>query len=311
MEFRMKLAQHFSRFYLLGTMLFWGVSSLLQANAKEPLVLDLWPDQPPGESRKLEAERDLTKPTDGKVAGKRVMRLGNVSTPTLTIYHPPEDIATGTAVVICPGGGHHILAWDLEGTEVAEWLNSLGVTAILLKYRVPARNPKKRWEAAVQDAQRAVSTTRGQAKAWRIRPDRIGILGFSAGGQTAGYTCVLHRDRQYEAIDTTDEISCRPDFAVLGYPAWLIKKDNLTLDDAVIVDQETPPMFFAHAWDDPIRVENSLLMATALKKNNVRCDIHIYSHGGHGYGLRQTDDPCTQWPKSCELWLQRNGWLDP
>ncbi len=200
MELHMKPTRHFSRLYLFGTMLFWGVSSLMQANAEEPIILDLWPDQPPGESRKLEAERDLTKPTDGKVAGKRVMRIGNVSTPTLTIYHPPEDIATGTAVVICPGGGHHILAWDLEGTEVAEWLNSLGVTAILLKYRVPARNPKKRWEAAVQDAQRAVSTTRGQAKAWRIRPDRIGILGFSAGGNLAMMALTSYEKRAYVPI---------------------------------------------------------------------------------------------------------------
>ena len=297
---------------LVGTMLS-GLAAFLvtPAQSQEPPVLELWPAQPPGETKKLEAEQDLTKPTDNQVAGKRVMRIGNVSTPTLTVYRPTESKSNGTAVVICPGGGHHILAWDLEGTEVAEWLNSIGVTALLLKYRVPFRNPDKRWEAAVQDAQRAVSLARSHADEWKINPDRIGILGFSAGGQTAGYTCVLHRDRQYPRVDELDDASCRPDFAVLVYPAWLVKKDNSALEDVVQVDEETPPMFFAHAWDDPIRVENSLLMGTALKKAGVPCDVHVYAHGGHGFGLRPTENPCTHWPKACEAWMQRNGWLAP
>jgi acetyl esterase/lipase len=296
----------------VGTMLLGlGGSLASSAQAQEPPVFELWPDQPPGETRTLEAEQDFTKPTDNQVAGERVMRIGNVSTPTLTVYRPTEAKANGTAVVICPGGGHHILAWDLEGTEVAEWLNSIGVTALVLKYRVPFRNPDKRWEAAVQDAQRAVSLARNHADKWKINPDRIGILGFSAGGQTAGYTCVLHRERQYPRIDAVDDVSCRPDFAVLVYPAWLVKKDNSALEDVVQVDGDTPPMFFAHAWDDPIRVENSLLMGTALKKAGVPCDIHVYAHGGHGFGLRPTENPCTHWPKACEQWMQRNGWLAP
>jgi acetyl esterase/lipase len=298
--------------FLVGTMLS-GLTGfpVTSAQSQEPPVLELWPAQPPGETKKLEAEQDFTQPTDHQVAGKRVMRIGNVSTPTLTVYRPTEATSNGTAVVICPGGGHHILAWDLEGTEVAEWLNSIGVTALLLKYRVPFRNPDKRWEAAVQDAQRAVSLARSHADEWKINPDRIGILGFSAGGQTAGYTCVLHRDRQYPRVDELDDASCRPDFAVLVYPAWLVKKDNSALEDVVQVDAETPPMFFAHAWDDPIRVENSLLMGTALKKAGVPCDVHVYAHGGHGFGLRPTEDPCTLWPKACEAWMQRNGWLAP
>ena len=296
----------------VGTML-WTLGGCFAsvAQAQEPPVFELWPAEPPGETKKLDAERDFTQPKDNQVAGQRVMRIGNVSTPTLTVYRPTEAKANGTAVVICPGGGHHILAWDLEGTEVAEWLNSIGVTALLLKYRVPFRNPDKRWEAAVQDAQRAVSLARHHADEWKINPDRIGILGFSAGGQTAGYTCVLHRDRQYPRVDAMDDVSCRPDFAVLVYPAWLVKKDNSALEDVVQVDEETPPMFFAHAWDDPIRVENSLLMGTALKKAGVPCDVHVYAHGGHGFGLRPTKNPCTQWPQACEQWMQRNGWLAP
>ena len=272
-------------------------------------TMNVWPGKPPGNEPELEAEADTTTPDAGKVAGQRVIRLGNVSTPTITIYQPPADRATGTSVIVCPGGGHHILAMDLEGTEVAEWLNSIGVTAILLKYRVPFRNPEKRWEAAVQDAQRTVSLCRFHAEDWGIAPDRIGILGFSAGGQTAGYTCTMDDDRQYAASDEIDEVSCRPDFAVLVYPAWLANEEHTGLADVVKVDEKTPPMFFAHAWDDPIRVENSLLMAAALKKVGVRCDLHVYAHGGHGFGLRPTDDPCTRWPAACESWMKRNGWL--
>jgi acetyl esterase/lipase len=294
------------RIGLVLSLLFAG---LTQARAQEPKPIEIWPGKPPGDAVELEPERDMTGPGDGKPAGRRVTRIGNVSTPTITVYRPPADKANGTSVVICPGGGHRILAWDHEGTEVAEWLNSIGVTAVLLKYRVPFRNPDKKWEAAVQDAQRAVSLTRSHAEEWGLNPDRIGILGFSAGGQTAGYTCVLHRDRQYQKVDDVDDVSCRPDFAVLVYPAWLIKDNNTELADDVVVDDQTPPMFFAHAWDDPIRVENSLLMAAALKQAGVKCDLHVYANGGHGFGLRPTDEPCSKWPLACEQWMQRNGWL--
>ncbi len=286
------------------------LSCVSATHAQDREIHTLWPGTPPGDTEQLEPERDATRPQDGKPAGRRVTRITNVAEPTLTIFRPNEDEANGTSVVICPGGGHHILAWDLEGTEVAEWLNTIGVTAIVLKYRVPFRNPEKRWEAAVQDAQRAISLTRSNAEQWNLDPDRIGILGFSAGGQTAGYTSVLHRERQYEPVDAADEVSCRPDFAVLVYPAWLIKEDNSALSDDVVVDDETPPMFFAHAWDDRIRVENSLLMAAALKQAGVPCDLHVYATGGHGFGLRRTDEPCTHWPEACERWMRRSGWLE-
>ncbi len=296
--------------FLVGCVLSLSCLMAATSQAQEPEVLNIWPDSPPGDAANLEAERNVTRPQDGKPAGRPVIRIGNVTTPTITVYRPRPELATGTAVIICPGGGHRILAWDLEGTEVADWLSEIGVTAIVLKYRVPARNPDKRWEAAVQDAQRTVSLTRSRAEEWGINPDRIGILGFSAGGQTAGYTSVLHRDRQYEPIDEIDSVSCRPDFAALIYPAWLINQDNTALADDVVVDEDTPPMFFAHAWDDPIRVENSLLMATALKKANVPCDVHVYAHGGHGFGMRATDEPCSRWPEQMEKWFKRNGWLE-
>ena len=150
--------------------------------ATPAVTLDVWPGTPPGETKPLPPEADQTKDTDKLIAGRRIIKLGNVSRPQLAVFRPAREKDTGAAVVICPGGGFNILAYDLEGTEVAEWLNSLGVTGIVLKYRVPARDPERRWLAAVQDAQRAMSIVRSHAGDWGIDPKRIGILGFSAGG---------------------------------------------------------------------------------------------------------------------------------
>ena len=201
-------------------------------------VLELWPNGAPGEKGNLGEEKDTTKPSDNLVAGKRLIRLGNVSKPTISIYRPPADKDTGAAVLVCPGGGYSILAMDLEGTEVCEWLNSIGVTGIVLKYRVPARDPEKRWLAAVQDAQRAVSTVRSHAAEWKLDPKRIGILGFSAGGETAGLAAIF-TDRQYEPVDDIDQVSSRPDFAVLVYAAGFAERDNATLKPYVKIDSHT------------------------------------------------------------------------
>jgi acetyl esterase/lipase len=280
------------------------------ASAADPTeTLNLWPAKPPGETKELPAESDLTKETDDLIAGRRLQRIGNVSTPTLAIYRPAPEKDTGAVVVICPGGGHHILAYDLEGTEVAEWLNSIGVTGIVLKYRVPARDPERRWSAAVQDAQRAVSVVRSKAEEWKIDPARIGILGFSAGGETAGLTAILE-DRQYDKIDDIDAVSSRPDFAVLVYAGGMTEKDNKALKPYVKVTSQTPPMFLVHAIDDPVPVANSLLLTAALKEANVPAELHVYSTGGHGYGLRRTEQPVTAWPDRCTDWLRESGYLE-
>ncbi|MFM7096384.1 MAG: alpha/beta hydrolase [Gemmataceae bacterium] len=146
-----------------------------------PTTLNIWPGKPPGETKDLPPEADLTKDTDRLIAGKRIIKLGNVSTPQITVYKPEKSKDTGASVVICPGGGHNILAYDLEGTEVAQWLNTIGVTGIVLKYRVPFRNPEKRWSAAVADAQRAVSLVRSQAAQWNLDPGRIGFVDSARG----------------------------------------------------------------------------------------------------------------------------------
>lgn len=277
-----------------------------QADDKRP-VIAVWPDKVPGENGKIGEEKDTTTDKSGRVANKRVIRLTNVSKPTLTVYPAPTDKATGAAIIVCPGGAYRILAMDLEGTEVCEWLNSIGVTAILLKYRVPARDKSNL--APLMDAQRAVSLVRGKAKEWKIDPTRIGILGFSAGGNLAARTALSWEKRSYSTIDKTDEVSCKPDFAVLVYPAYLCNDKKDGLREGVVVTKDAPPMFLAHAANDPVPSENSVQMFLALRRAKVEAELHIYSRGGHGYGLRKTDEPCTTWNERCAAWMKNQGYL--
>jgi acetyl esterase/lipase len=213
-------------------------------------------------------------------------------------------------VVICPGGGFNILAWDLEGTEVAEWLNSIGVTAIVVKYRVPTARQPVRWLAPVQDAQRALSLVRAKAGEWGVDPKRIGALGFSAGGVTAGFAAVKNGERQYPAVDDADKQSCRPDFAVLIYAAYFVDDATLQLRPEIVVTKDTPPMFLVHAQNDGVKAENSVQLFLALKKAGVPSELHVYDAGGHGFGMRPVANlPVTTWPNRCEEWLARAGWL--
>jgi acetyl esterase/lipase len=277
--------------------------------AKAPLVADLWRGTPPGEKGSVGEEQDLTKPGENLVGGRRVIRLGNVSTPTLTVYRPKKELDTGAAVVIAPGGGYHILAWDLEGTEVAEWLNSIGVTGVVLKYRVPRRPGDPQDVPPVgplQDAQRAVSMVRSHAAAWGIDPHRIGMLGFSAGGNLTVRTAT-RAERAYTPVDDVDKVSSRPDFQILIYPAYLANAEGPL--PWLRVTKETPPAFLAHAGNDPISVENSVHYYLGLTRAGVAAELHVYPEGGHGYGLRATQDPVTSWPARCAEWMKRQGWL--
>lgn len=282
--------------------------TLLLANVAtaEPLSpVKIWPGKVPGEKGDIEAEKIL----DPR-GGKPVTRITNVTEPTVTVFPAPKDKANGAAVVICPGGGYSILAYDLEGEEVAEWLNSIGVTGILLKYRVPRREGLPKHLAPLQDAQRAVSLARSKASEWNIDPNRIGILGFSAGGHLSATASTNYDQRQYEPIDEVDKVSCRPDFTVLVYPAYLLADgSNTELSSEIRVSKDTPPMFFAHAGDDRLSPENSIALYLALKRLNIPASLHVYSKGGHGFGLRKTEDPCCTWPDSCAAWLKREGWL--
>jgi acetyl esterase/lipase len=278
-------------------------------SAAEPTIVDLWPGKPPGETRELPPETDINKSTDAPVGGRKIIKLTNVSKPTLAIYRPEKDQDTGAAMIICPGGGHTILAYDHEGTEAAEFLTKKGVTGIVLKYRVPSRDPDHRWLGAVQDAQRAIRVVRGKAKEWNLDPKRIGILGFSAGGETAGLATLLCDKEHYPPVDDFDKVSARPDFAALIYPAYLVNKEKTGLVDYAKPTKATPPMFLVYAYDDPVDPRNALFLALAMKDAGVSCELHMYATGGHGYGMRNTGHPVNTWPDRLMEWMTKQGYL--
>jgi acetyl esterase/lipase len=269
----------------------------------------LWPGAAPGDKGGLGEEKDTTKPSDNLIAGRPVIRLGDVSVPTITVYRAPSDRNTGTAVVVCPGGGYNILAMDLEGTEVCEWLNSIGVTGVLLKYRVPAREGGPRHAAPLQDAQRAMGIVRSHAKDWAIDPGRIGVLGFSAGGHLCAALSAAAGGRSYARVDDADDVSCSPDFQMLIYPGGLVPHGGDSLGPEVAVTSATPPTFLAMAQDDPVRVENALAYALALQQAKVPMELHVYPTGGHGYGLRPAKDFVTTWPQRAADWMRSRGLL--
>ena len=277
-------------------------------------VLKIWPDKPPGEEMHVGPERDFTKDTDRLIAGRRIIKLGNVTTPEAHVYLPPANTRTGAAVVICPGGGFSILAWDLEGTEVAQWLNTIGVAGIVLKYRVPTRDQDPRWMAPTQDTQRTISLVRHHAKDWGIDSDKVAVLGFSAGGVTA-WKATLSSHRFYETIDEVDQTSCRPNRSILiyagGLPGPAKEAEENTEGAEDLVTTETPPVFAVHTFDDFVPVQGTAHLLLAMKKANVPCELHVYDSGGHGYGLRKRADlAVTHWTNPCEAWLRKAKWID-
>jgi acetyl esterase/lipase len=274
--------------------------------AAEPLVLDVWPGRAPGETKAIGPE--AFRPPRGNEK-PNVQRLGNVSHPTLTIFQSPEEKRNGCCIVVCPGGGYSILAWDLEGTEVAQWLNALGVTAAVLKYRVPKReddDPNN--QRPLMDGQRSISLLRSKASELKIDPQRIGMLGFSAGGHLTAATCIQHAKRKYDAVDAADEVSCRPNFGVLVYAGGLLDESD-QLKPEFQPTSQSPPMFFAHALDDRVKPQNSIQLLLALKTAGVRAELHLYDAGGHGFGLRKSEFPCHTWPERCGEWMAHHGWL--
>ena len=266
-----------------------------------PKEIPLWPKGAPGEKGNIGPEKDMTKPTDGLIAGRPVIRLGNVSEPTITLYPASKP---GPAVVVFPGGGYTILAMDLEGTEVCEWLNSIGITAVLLKYRVPKRENVERYVPPLQDAQRALGMVRQRAKELNIDESRIGVLGFSAGAHLGAALAAQSAKRTYDPIDAADQLNCRPDFLLLIYPGGLVPRDKNELAPEIQVTSNSPPAFLVMAHDDPVRPENALLYALAMKKAGVPCELHIYPKGGHGYGLRKSKDAVTGWPTLAATWIE-------
>lgn len=237
-----------------------------------------------------------------------VTRTKNISDPTLSYFAPDKDKAEagrGKGIIICPGGGYSILAWDLEGTEIATWLSSIGYHAWILKYRLPRPGMEDvRHHAALQDAQRSLSLVRHQARQTGNDPDQTGILGFSAGGHLAALASVDYGNRAYTVTDEIDAVSCRPSFTVLIYPAYLVKDADSPLLPAFPVTGSTPPAFLSHAGDDPVTCRSSIEYYLALKKNKVSAELHIWPDGGHGYGMRSPVAP-KAWPSLLSSWLAR------
>ena len=246
------------------------------------------------------------KPTTMGADGK--MRIAYVDAPELEIRLAPEGKRNGAAVVICPGGGYNILAYTHEGTEIADWFNSFGVSAFVLKYRVPRRDGGNPHVQPLQDVQRAIRLVRAGAGGRGLEPSRIGVLGFSAGGHLTVMAGTHYDEQTYDKLDVADELSARPDFIIPIYPAYLgsLAKGD-ALSPLVKVTKDTPPTFIAITHDDADRAYFSALFYAALKKAGVVGELHIYSKGGHGYGMRKSENPVHTWPERCREWMAASG----
>lgn len=280
------------------------------------LTLNVWPAQPPGDNSNLGPEKwsdtSLTKTDPG---------VTDVTTPTLALYRPAPQTDTGAAVLICPGGGFSHLAYTKEGVEIAHWMNSIGVTAVVLKYRVPARPNEPRYLAAVQDAQRAMCIIRSKAADWNIDPHRLGAVGFSAGGQVVAFLSTNFDKLSYASIDDTDKQSTRPDFVLAIYPAYLSPaatqpaapppppNASPILMPNLQPTSQSPPTFIVMANDDRIGSENAAYYYLALKHAHVSAELHIYSDGGHGFGIRPSTQPHATWPDRAVDWMKSKGVL--
>ena len=288
---------------LTGCAAVWAVLAAVSVG-DEPAEFVLWPDAPPGETAELGPERTLPP----RKEAQSVRRLTDVSQPTLTWFPAPEAITTKTTVVVCPGGGYNILAFDKEGEEIARWFNQLGVSAAVLKYRVPRRDPEMPHEVPLIDAQRAMRVVRARADQWRIDPQRVGMLGFSAGGHLAAMTA-MHADvSAYQPVDDADGQSARPNFLILVYAAYLgDKQQEDQLSKLVQVDAQTPPTFMVVTHDDKMRGLHAALLLAELKRHDVPAELHVFEKGGHGYALRPTEHPVSKWPDLCEAWLHSRG----
>jgi acetyl esterase/lipase len=295
----------------------------LRAQSWQPspghVQVPIWPGVVPNARPADSAESVTVTKGDHLVAGKPWTYIENVTRPTYTVY-TPKGSNTGAAVVVFPGGGYQILAIDLEGTEVCDWLTSNGITCVLLKYRVPRSGPS--WQRdcncrinpkpqpALQDAQRTMGLLRLHASELKFNPNKLGVLGFSAGGHLVAAISNEYRQRAYAPIDAADRLSARPDFAVAIYPGhlWVEGRSPITFNPDLHVTRDTPPTFLLQAQTDSVdNVNQSLAYYVALRQANVPTELHLYYNGGHAFGLRRTKDPITEWPRLVERWLGTIG----
>jgi acetyl esterase/lipase len=264
-------------------------------NAEPPLVIlkELWPTtKDPNEL----TERVLP------CRGDNVKRVTDITEPSLTVYRVNKRENPTPAVLVFPGGAYSYLAIDKEGTEIAMWLNSIEITAIVVKYRVPNNR-----EAAFQDAQRAMRLVRYHAKEWNIDSKRVGVIGFSAGGHLSARISTDFKKRSYTSLDDVDMEACRPDFCILIYPAYLINERTKKLANELPVMPHTPPTFIVQTKDDTNFVAGTIAYDQALRKARVSSTFQLFPDGGHGYGLRPSKHDVSNWPKLCEIWLKENA----
>jgi acetyl esterase/lipase len=258
----------------------------------------LYPSTAPGEKGDIPPEKG-----DTTASKNSVKRISNVSVPTITIL-PASKSSSGAAMLVCPGGAYNILAYEHEGTEICSWLNSLGITAVLLKYRVPRREGLPKHAAALQDAQRAISYIRANSKRLNINPERIGVIGFSAGAHLSAMLSTAYNERTYPPFDDCDTVNMRPNFCLLVYPAYLDGEGVCSLAPEVKPSTNTPPTLLIQTQDDTNYINSSLSYYYALKELRVPVTMHLYPSGGHGYGLRNAKDPVREWPRQAETWLR-------
>jgi acetyl esterase/lipase len=268
-------------------LLFLSISTYAQKSE----IIYLWPGKVPGELKEKQPPVIDTSKND------KILRFDEVTNPAIEVFLPDKAINNGSAVIVCPGGGYNILAYDLEGTEIAGWLNRLGFTAFVLQYRIP---DKKR--GALQDVQRAMRIVRNNPQKWNIDPEKIGVMGFSAGGSLSARASTLFNKKTYPPVDKSDSLSCRPSFTILIYPAYLDQGPSLTLTPELELSKDVPPIFIFQTADDPYG-NSALVMAAALRNAKLPVELHILSTGGHGYGLRPGKVAAETWPLLAEKWL--------
>ncbi|WP_164103808.1 alpha/beta hydrolase [Candidatus Laterigemmans baculatus] len=270
---------------------------------------EVWPLPVKGAEGDVQESSTEPRRIEGReVAGRPVLRLTDISRASLEVFPADPATATGTAVIVCPGGGYRILAYDLEGTEVAAWLQGIGVTALVLKYRVPKAEEEKPGERPLEDLRQALRLVRERSDELKIDPTKVGVLGFSAGGHLAVSSATVPEE---SAADSPQAAFERPDFLIPIYPAYLAdsNSERPQLDPALQFDSRTPPTFMVVTQDDADRAVGAALLMIELKKQKVPTELHIFVRGGHGYGLRVSEDAVSQWPQLCESWMRAMGYL--
>ncbi|MEP7093003.1 MAG: alpha/beta hydrolase [Flavobacterium sp.] len=297
-----------------------GVIMMTTSIFSQSKVIDLWNGKVPGSIKNPNYKQIID--------SAYYIKLRNISKPTIEVYPASAGNNSGTAVVVCPGGGYYGVSFISEGVEIAKWLNQLGITAVVLHYRLPDDAiMKNKSIGPMQDGQEAIRIVRRHAKEWGINPDKIGIMGFSAGGHLASTISTHFDEKVYESKDTT---SARPDFSVLIYPVISMdssithggSRENLLgknpspemikhFSNDLQVTGKTPPAFMVHSIDDgAVPVENSMEYALAMKKNHIPCELHIYERGGHGYGLGRSNGTESTWTEACSKWLKARGLIN-